>query len=623
MDTDETGLIHLYLLGQTCAIRQTGGEQRPLPVQPKPLRLLAYLSLGWKRPHRREVLQALFWPDKPPHSAANNLRQAIWHLRQVLPPATLLLEGDEVRWNPAQMLWVDALAFEAALDAGDLDTALALYAGPLLPGAYDEWAQLERERLHLRYLAALEARAHRRYETRLWEAALTDAETLLAADPLNEVATRLAMACHWALGRREAARRCYDAFRQRVRCELGVVPLPETAALHQRILRGEPHPDQTQPPANATITTQAAHLSLLETLGAFHQGLEQATAWAAEANGSAQAEALRWQGRFHLRLGRLEDARVALAAALPLAAAPDMQAAVLADLATTETGLGNYPAAESYFAQALRMSPLLPMTRARLLSSMGGLLGRVGRLVEARHALEEAVRLARSQKNPALLARAGGNLGILLINQQETEAAEAMFQEALAASRRADAHWLTAHIIGHLGVLAKDRKDFEKAAEHYQSACTLAETIGDQRSAIFWTLNLGVTRYEQGWWGEALTLLTEGKAQAIAQGFRSLEAGAEIFIGACLVAQGQGKGADGLASIEKGLTLARAIGDRERILIGLLHRGRALATLGRTDEARAMLRDGLRQAEDSLMHRMAHYIRTELESLPPHFLTPP
>jgi len=40
---------------------------------------------------------------------------------------------------------VDALAFKAALDADDLDAALELYAGPLLPDAYDEWVQLERD----------------------------------------------------------------------------------------------------------------------------------------------------------------------------------------------------------------------------------------------------------------------------------------------------------------------------------------------------------------------------------------------------------------------------------------------------------------------------------------------
>jgi DNA-binding SARP family transcriptional activator len=248
--------IRLHLLGQRRATWQMGDQRRDVRVQPKPLHLLAYLALNQKRPHRREALQALFWPDKPPRSAANNLRQALWHLRQALPSDTLHLHRDVVQWNPARLPWVDALAFEAALDADDLNAALDLYAGLLLPDAYDEWAQLERERLHLRYLTALEARAHRHYQARHWEAALTDAETLLSADPLSEAATRLTMACHWALGQREAARRCYDACRDRVERELGADPLPETTDLYQRILRGEAHPDQTPLPAGATIAAQ-------------------------------------------------------------------------------------------------------------------------------------------------------------------------------------------------------------------------------------------------------------------------------------------------------------------------------------------------------------------------------
>jgi len=614
MNNDEKiDLVRLHLLGQTHAAWQTNDECRSLRIQPKPLRLLAYLALNWEQLHRRELLQTLFWPDKSSRPAANNLRQALWHLRQALPPETLRLQGDTLQWNPAKPPWVDALAFEAALDADDLDAALELYAGPLLPDAYDEWALLERERLHLRYLTGLETRAHQLYKSRHWEDALTDAENLLAADPLNEVAARLVMACHWALGRREPARRCHDAYRQRVQRELGADPLPETTALYQRILRGETHPDQALPPADEANAAKVAHLSLLETLGAFRQGLEQATIWANEADGLAQATARRWQGLFHLRLGQLNEARAALTAALPLASAPDLQATLLADLATTETGLSNYPAAESYFDRALRLPQLQSAARVRVLSSLGGLLGRMGRLVEARQTLEEAVRLARSQEDSALLAMAGGNLSILLINQQETETAEAMLQEALAASRRSDAHWLTAHLVGHLGVLAKDRGDFETAAEHYQSARTLAKTLGDQRSTVFWTLNLGVVHYEEGRWAKALPLLTGGQAQAAAQGFQSLEAGAAIFIGACLAAQG--KGLDGLANIERGLTLAQSIGDQERILIGFLHRGQALAALDRTEEARAALEEGMRQAETSQMHRMGDYLRAELEGL--------
>ncbi len=51
-----TANVRLYLLGQTRIVWQASGEQKLLRVQPKPLHLLAYLALNWKRPHRREEL---------------------------------------------------------------------------------------------------------------------------------------------------------------------------------------------------------------------------------------------------------------------------------------------------------------------------------------------------------------------------------------------------------------------------------------------------------------------------------------------------------------------------------------------------------------------------------------
>jgi tetratricopeptide (TPR) repeat protein len=185
--------------------------------------------------------------------------------------------------------------------------------------------------------------------------------------------------------------------------------------------------------------------------------------------------------------------------------------------------------------------------------------------------------------------------------------------EALQAARQADAHWLTAHIDGHLGLLDQDSGDLDAAAQHYQRAQALADVIGHRRGATLWKLNLGIVRYEQGRCAEALPLLTQGREQAAEQGSRSLQAGASIFIGSCLVAQGQGEA--GLASIQDGLALAQEIGDQERILMGFLHQGRALAALGRSADARAVLEQGLRQAEASGMHRLGDYLRAELQGL--------
>ena len=46
--------------------------------------LLAYLVVEAARPHRRQKLAGLLWPDFPERSARTNLRRALSNLRQVI-----------------------------------------------------------------------------------------------------------------------------------------------------------------------------------------------------------------------------------------------------------------------------------------------------------------------------------------------------------------------------------------------------------------------------------------------------------------------------------------------------------------------------------------------------------
>src|SRR5262245_26431607 len=88
--------------------------------------LLAYLAIEarpestpeagapWARPHTRDVLAALLWPDEPEKSAKQNLRQSIYQLRQLLgepPTPFLLVTHDTVQLNPASDITLDVAAF--------------------------------------------------------------------------------------------------------------------------------------------------------------------------------------------------------------------------------------------------------------------------------------------------------------------------------------------------------------------------------------------------------------------------------------------------------------------------------------------------------------------------------
>ena len=78
--------------------------------------LLAYLGVERDRPHRREALAALIWPDQPEDRARQSFRQALFHLRQALCDGTstcpfLLVEHNEVQLNPNADVVVDVTDF--------------------------------------------------------------------------------------------------------------------------------------------------------------------------------------------------------------------------------------------------------------------------------------------------------------------------------------------------------------------------------------------------------------------------------------------------------------------------------------------------------------------------------
>jgi DNA-binding SARP family transcriptional activator len=66
--------------------------------------LLAYLAMEADRPHRRESLVGLLWPDWPEPSARKNLNQALYNLRAAIgdreaDPPFLLISPKTLQFN--------------------------------------------------------------------------------------------------------------------------------------------------------------------------------------------------------------------------------------------------------------------------------------------------------------------------------------------------------------------------------------------------------------------------------------------------------------------------------------------------------------------------------------------
>ena len=84
--------------------------------------LLAYLAVEAGRPHRRESLSSLLWPDRPDAVARASLRQALSCVRRALgdqrssarePPLFLLVTPTDVQFNMAGDCMLDVTELEA------------------------------------------------------------------------------------------------------------------------------------------------------------------------------------------------------------------------------------------------------------------------------------------------------------------------------------------------------------------------------------------------------------------------------------------------------------------------------------------------------------------------------
>lgn len=259
--------IRVYLLGRFQVVR----EDRTLDAadwrRRKATALLQRLALE-RRLLKDQAIEFL-WPEASPASGANNLYSTLHALRQTLDgalgqgaaEATLSFEDGVLSLAPS--VWVDVQAFEqlSATPAGppeqraaDLEQALALYQGDLLPDdRYAEWTLLPREALRRQYRDVSLALATYHREARDYVQAITLLTPLLSYDPADEPIHRELMRLYALAGRRHEALRQYQTCVEALATDLDVPPEPETAALYAQILNGELTPS----PVSITSTSRS------------------------------------------------------------------------------------------------------------------------------------------------------------------------------------------------------------------------------------------------------------------------------------------------------------------------------------------------------------------------------
>ncbi len=223
----------------------------------KTLGLFIYLVFTGQ-PHGRDILAALFWPDTDQSGARANLRRDISRLKKSLGEESLLLEGDNVRWNPEFDSWVDVREFQAKLDeaaAHDhlngslcsgcsalLTDAVNLYTDDFLAGFslpdslnFEEWQFFQAESLRRSLAGALQDLLGWHTSRGEFEQAIAHARRWLALDNLHEPAHQALIRLYAWAGQQAAALRQYQECARILRDGLGVEPDEETRALYEAV----------------------------------------------------------------------------------------------------------------------------------------------------------------------------------------------------------------------------------------------------------------------------------------------------------------------------------------------------------------------------------------------------
>ena len=224
--------------------------------------LLKYLITHHRRPIAKEVLMEALWPGCEPSLAKNNLKMAVYALRQTLNTAEdtsksfdwLLVMDGNYMINPEVVIWVDLEQLEyhwvnirklekkreLTEAIKEYEIAEALYKGDYLEeDLYAEWTSLRREALKDVYLAILAKLADHSIINEDYDGCIIYCQKILEKDQCREDTYRRLMNCYSRLGNRTSAIRWYHLCKKTIKRELGIIPDPQTTSLYHKLLNNE------------------------------------------------------------------------------------------------------------------------------------------------------------------------------------------------------------------------------------------------------------------------------------------------------------------------------------------------------------------------------------------------
>lgn len=223
-------------------------------------RVIALLALA-DGPVPRELAWSRLWPDQSADMGSGSLRTAVWRLERTCPDLVVRKYGrlglrPDVEIDFRTLLGAaQRIRQSSDSDVVQEDAAQCAHHHELLPGWYDDWVVLQRERLHEITLTVLRRTAQLMYCAGHLIKALDLAMQALALEPLDEDTHMLVARIHLRQGNAAEAKRQYDLYSAVLRSELDLQPSKEFRSMLPEVL---------QPPARIVADPhQAARVGAL------------------------------------------------------------------------------------------------------------------------------------------------------------------------------------------------------------------------------------------------------------------------------------------------------------------------------------------------------------------------
>ena len=451
-------------------------EGRPVRFDTrKALALLAYLAVTG-RPHAREHLAELFWPDADEERARGALRRTLSALRTGLDGPWLAADGISVALATSG-LRSDVADFRALLAAGRLDDAVALYRGDLLAGfsvrdsgPFEEWHAQQADELRRGLADALARLTTSKAAAGDNTAALGYARRWIALDTYDETAHRELMRLLAETGDRTAALRQFAELARVLDRDLGVAPLPETRALRDAIRDG----------AELTPRSAAPAMGIDEAIGDLHtlhgqyaKAIASYESAAATATGPARAAIQHKLAAVHHRRGNWDDAERHYRAALA-DRDPGHQARVQADWSLAAHRRGDAMRARRLAEQALVLARRARDDRA--LAQVHNILGIL--TADASH-LERSLEIAERLGDTGARIAALNNLALARSRSGDAIRAIELTGMALEASAELGDRHREAALHNNMADLLRAAGRREDAMRHLKRAVAIFSEIGD------------------------------------------------------------------------------------------------------------------------------------------------